>query len=230
MTVGAVVPAAGAGTRLGPGAPKALRLVAGEPLLLHAVRRLREAPSVGPVVVAAPADRVSEVRELLAGLGATVVAGGAERQDSVAAALAALPPEADLVLVHDAARAFVPVHVVEAVVTALRGGATAVVPVLPVGDTVKRVAGDAVVETVDRAELRAVQTPQGFARPVLEEAHRSGRPVTDDASLVEALGVKVTTVPGSPAAFKVTTSFDLRVAEALLREGARASAQHFEGG
>jgi 2-C-methyl-D-erythritol 4-phosphate cytidylyltransferase len=230
MTLGAVVPAAGAGTRLGSGVPKALRLVSGEPLLVHAVRRLREAASVGPVVVAAPAERVPEVQELLAGLGATVVAGGAERQDSVAAALAALPAEVDLVLVHDAARAFVPVQVVEAVVTALRAGAPAVVPVLPVADTVKRVVGEAVVETLDRVELRAVQTPQGFARHVLEEAHRSTSSVTDDASLVEALGVKVTTVPGSPAAFKVTTPFDLLVAEALLREGAHASAQHFEGG
>ena len=230
MTVGAVVPAAGGGTRLGPGAPKALRLVAGEPLLLHAVRRLRACPSVGPVVVAAPPDRVAAVRGLLAGLDATVVAGGAERQDSVALALAALPPDVDLVLVHDAARAFVPVDVVESVVAALRGGATAVVPVQPVADTVKRVAGDAVVETVDRRELRAVQTPQGFTRSVLEQAHRSAAAVTDDAAMVEALGVKVTTVAGSPAAFKVTTAFDLLVAEAMLREGAHASAQHFEGG
>jgi 2-C-methyl-D-erythritol 4-phosphate cytidylyltransferase len=231
MTVGAVVPAAGAGTRLGPGLPKALRLVAGEPLLVHAVRRLREAPSVGPVVVAAPAERVREVGAMLAPFDATVVAGGEERQDSVARALAALPADVDAVLVHDAARAFVPVQVVEAVVAALKAGAPAVVPVLAVADTVKRVAGEVVVETVDRRELRAVQTPQGFARTVLEQAHGSGAaPVTDDAAMVEVLGVKVTTVPGSPAAFKVTTPFDLLVAEALLREGAHASAQHFEGG
>jgi 2-C-methyl-D-erythritol 4-phosphate cytidylyltransferase len=180
--------------------------------------------------VAAPAERVGNVTALLAPLGATVVAGGAERQDSVARALAALPSEVELVLVHDAARAFVPVPVVEAVVAALRAGAPAVVPVLAVADTVKRVTGDVVVETVDRRELRSVQTPQGFTRAVLEQAHGTGAPVTDDASMVEALGVKVTTVPGSPAAFKVTTPFDLLVAEALLREGAHASAQHFEGG
>jgi 2-C-methyl-D-erythritol 4-phosphate cytidylyltransferase len=217
-TVGAVVPAAGAGTRLGPGVPKALRLLAGEPLLLHAVRRLRACPEVGPVVVAVPAGAEADVTALLAGLGATVVAGGAERQDSVAAGLAALPAEVELVLVHDAARALVPPSVVAAVVAALREGAEAVVPVLPVADTVKRVDGEGVVvATVPRGDLRAVQTPQGFRRDVLERAHRTSAPVTDDASMVEALGVRVRTVPGDPEAFKVTTAFDLQVAEAVLR-------------
>lgn len=230
MTVGVVVPAAGAGTRLGPGAPKALRQVGGEPLLVHAVRRLRAAPSVGPIAVAAPGQAVADVTALLSPWDVAVVAGGAARHDSVAAGLSALPPEVDFVLVHDAARAFVPVSVVEAVVAALRAGAPAVVPVLRVADTVKRVAADVVVETVDRAELRSVQTPQGFARRVLEQAHAAGRAATDDAGMVEALGVKVTTVAGSPAAFKVTTTFDLLVAEALLREGAHADGQHFEGG
>lgn len=216
MTVGAVVPAAGAGTRLGPGAPKALRMLAGEPLLLHAVRRLREAPSVGPVVVAAPADAVEQVRALLATLDVTVVAGGAERQDSVRLGLAALPPDVDLVLVHDAARALVPVSVVEAVVARLREGVGAVVPVLPLADTVKRVADDRVVETVPREELRAVQTPQGFDRALLERAHATTVPVTDDAALVEAVGATVVTVPGAPEAFKVTTALDLCLAEAVL--------------
>jgi 2-C-methyl-D-erythritol 4-phosphate cytidylyltransferase len=216
--VGVVVPAAGAGTRLGPGAPKALRLLAGEPLLLHAVRRLRACPEVGPVVVAVPAGAEGEVTAMLAGLGATVVAGGAERQDSVAAGLAGLPDGVDLVLVHDAARALVPTAVVSAVVRALRDGAEAVVPVLPVADTVKRVDADGVVvATVPRGDLRVVQTPQGFRRAVLERAHSSSGPVTDDASMVEALGVAVRTVPGDPEAFKVTTAFDLQVAEAVLR-------------
>jgi 2-C-methyl-D-erythritol 4-phosphate cytidylyltransferase len=231
VTVGVVVPAAGSGTRLGPGAPKALRLLAGEPLLLHAVRRLRSCPSVGPVVVAAPPSAVDAVTALLTGLGATVVAGGAERQDSVRLGLAALPAEVDLVLVHDAARALVPAVVVEAVVAALRAGAPAVVPVVGVADTVNRVAGDVVLETLARAELRAVQTPQGFARAMLEQAHAAVSPATDDASMVEALGVKVTTVPGAPEAFKVTTQLDLLVAEAVLRlepDGPRAV--DYEGG
>lgn len=215
-----VVPAAGAGTRLGPGAPKALRLLGGEPLLVHAVRRLRACPSVGPIVVAAPVGAVGEVQAMLALYGVSVVAGGAERQDSVAAGLRALPAECDLVLVHDAARALVPVAVVEAVVAALAAGAEAVVPVLPVADTVKRVdAAGVVVGTVAREDLRAVQTPQGFTRAVLERAHTGAVPVTDDASLVERLGVAVHTVPGAPEALKVTTPFDLQVAEAVLAHG-----------
>jgi 2-C-methyl-D-erythritol 4-phosphate cytidylyltransferase len=214
-TVGVVVPAAGAGTRLGRG-PKALVEVAGEPLLVHAVRRLRACPSVGAIVVAGPADQVDRVQSLL---DVTVVAGGTERQDSVAAALQALPDDVDLVLVHDAARAFVPVEVVEGVVAALRAGAEAVVPVLPVADTIKRVS-DGTVSTVPRDELRAAQTPQGFRRTVLEAAHRGGHvALSDDSALVEAMGVPVTTVPGSAEAFKVTTAFDLLVAEALVRRG-----------
>ncbi|MDX6217802.1 MAG: 2-C-methyl-D-erythritol 4-phosphate cytidylyltransferase [Frankiales bacterium] len=216
MKVAVVVPAAGVGSRLGPGAPKALRELAGEPLLVHAVRRLRECPSVGLVVVAAPPADVASVQALVP--DAVVVAGGAERQDSVAAGLAALPPDVELVLVHDAARALVPVEVVEAVVAALQAGALAAVPVLPVADTVKQVAVDGtVVRTVPRSDLRAVQTPQGFRRAVLEAAHRTaGAAVTDDAGLVEGAGVTVVTVPGSPLAFKVTTPFDLLVAAAVL--------------
>ena len=222
MTVGALVPAAGSGVRLGPGAPKALRLLAGEPLLLHAVRGLRSAADVGPVVVAAPVAEVELVRALLRELDVVVVAGGAERQDSVRAALAALPADVDLVLVHDAARCLTPVAVVERVVAALRGGAQAVVPVLPVADTVKRVDGDRVVTTVDRSALRAVQTPQGFRREVLERVHGSTGPaLTDDAGLVEAAGGTVTTVAGADEAFKVTRPLDLVLAEALLR-GQRA--------
>lgn len=215
MTVGALVPAAGLGVRLGPGAAKALRELAGEPLLVHAVRGLRAAPSVGPVVVAA--SDVPLVQELLAPYDVLVVAGGAERQDSVRLALFALDPAADLVLVHDAARCLTPVAVVEAVVERLRAGAEAVVPVLPVSDTVKQVHGDTVLSTLDRAGLRAVQTPQGFRRDVLERAHACGLTArTDDAGLVEALGGTVTTVAGSEEAFKVTRPLDLLLAEAVL--------------
>ena len=227
MTVGVLVPAAGLGVRLGPGGPKSLRLLAGEPLLVHAVRGLRACPSVGPVVVAAPAADVDGVRALLAPYDVVVVAGGAERQDSVRAALSALGPDVDLVLVHDAARCLTPVAVVEAVVDALRRGAEAVVPVLPVADTVKQVAGDQVVATVDRAALRAVQTPQGFRRGRLEQAHAAaGTALTDDAGLVEALGRTVVTVPGADEAFKVTRPLDLLLAEALLAVTGREAARH----
>jgi 2-C-methyl-D-erythritol 4-phosphate cytidylyltransferase len=216
VTTGVLVPAAGRGTRLGPGAPKALRLLAGEPLLVHAVRALTACPEVDVVVVAAPPEDVDAVQSLLP--GARVVAGGDERPASVARALAALPDDVDLVLVHDAARCLVPPEVVARVVEALRAGAAAVVPVLPVADTVKEVAGDRVVRTVPRAALRAVQTPQGFTRAVLERAHAAGdAAATDDASMVEALGVPVTVVDGAEEAFKVTRPLDLLLAEAVLR-------------
>ena len=218
MTVGVVVPAAGQGLRLGAGRPKALAELAGEALLVHAVRGLRAAPSVELVVVAAPVQELATMRALLTPYDVLVVAGGATRQDSVGLALAALPAGADLVLVHDAARCLTPVTVIEAVVAALRGGAQAVVPVLPVDDTIKRVDQYGfILETVDRSALRIIQTPQGFARRLLERAHAAASAGhTDDASLVEALGVPVATVAGSPEAFKVTAPQDLVLAQALL--------------
>jgi 2-C-methyl-D-erythritol 4-phosphate cytidylyltransferase len=217
--VAVLVPAAGAGVRLGPGRPKALRLLAGEPLLVHAIRRLAAAPSVHTIVVAAPAADVPAVREMLAAVApVTVVAGGAERQASVAAALAAVPAGPEIVLVHDAARALTPPELVESVAAAVRGGRDAVIPVLPVVDTVKEVDADEVVlGTVDRSTLRAVQTPQGFRRTVLAAAHAAAAdPLTDDAGLVEKLGVAVSCVPGSEYALKITRPFDLALAEHLL--------------
>ncbi len=155
-----------------------------------------------------------------AGADALVVAGGADRTESVRLALeAALGelPEISIVLVHDAARAFTPPELVRAVTGAVAAGAQAVVPVLPVADTVKRVdATEVVTETVDRADLRAVQTPQGFALDVLRRAYAAADSHTDDAGLVERIGVPVSTVPGHPAAMKITTPFDLRVADAVF--------------
>jgi 2-C-methyl-D-erythritol 4-phosphate cytidylyltransferase/2-C-methyl-D-erythritol 2,4-cyclodiphosphate synthase len=141
-------------------------------------------------------------------------------------ALAALPADADVVLVHDAARAFVPGEMVARVLAAVRSGAEAVVPVLPLADTVKEVDSSGVVRrTVDRERLRAAQTPQGFRRDVLERAHgpaaeQPGAAATDDAALAERLGVRVVTVEGAPEAMKVTTPWDLRVVRALLADGA----------
>ncbi|KWV34082.1 2-C-methyl-D-erythritol 4-phosphate cytidylyltransferase [Micromonospora rifamycinica] len=220
--VAVLVPAAGAGVRLGPGGPKALRLLGGEPLLVHAVRRIAAAPSVHTVVVAAPAAEVDAVRRLLDPVAPVlVVAGGAERQASVANALAAVPPGPAIVLVHDAARALTPSALVEAVAAAVRAGHQAVIPVLPVVDTIKEVDADGVVlGTVDRSALRAVQTPQGFRREVLAAAHAAaGDPLTDDAGLVEQQGVPVFCVPGSEYALKVTRPFDLTLAEQLLAAG-----------
>jgi 2-C-methyl-D-erythritol 4-phosphate cytidylyltransferase len=218
--VAVLVPAAGAGVRLGPGAPKALRLLAGEPLLVHAVRRIAAAASVRLIVIAAPAAEVAAVRALLAPIASvTVVAGGAERQHSVAAALAAVPADCEIVLVHDAARALTPAALIESVAAAVRGGHPAVIPVLPVVDTVKQVDGaGAVLATLDRAALRIVQTPQGFRHHVLAAAHAAATdPRTDDAGLVEQAGVRVSCVPGAELAMKITRPLDLALAEALLR-------------
>ncbi len=225
----AVIPAAGRGVRLGPGAPKALRALNGTPMLVHAVRAMERARAVSLVVVVAPSDGTAEVRHLLDEhllSDVLVVPGGETRQESVRLGLEALPDDVSVVLVHDAARPLVPVDTVDAVADAVRDGAPAVVPALPVPDTVKEVeprgAGEAepVTGTPDRARLRAVQTPQGFARTVLAEAHErvacEGEGATDDAGMVERTGVEVVVVPGHEEAFKVTRPLDLVLAEAVL--------------
>ena len=223
----ALVPAAGRGERLGPGAPKALREIGGEPILLHAVRGLLASGRVDLVVVAAPPsdEGVAEVRRILAGLehSVIVVPGGATRQQSVALALAAVPEDGyEVILVHDAARALTPPATIAAVIEAVLAGLPAVVPVLPVADTIKSAVvapdgGTSVGQTVDRSGLRAIQTPQGFRREVLTRAHAAaGHDATDDAGLVESLGESVGMIPGHVEAFKVTTPFDLVLAEAVL--------------
>ncbi len=227
MSTAALIPAAGLGLRLGGETPKAFREVGGESLLVHAVRGLKAATAadLACFVVAVPAgteDAVQKELEPYAGdARLLVVAGGAERADSVRAALELVPVDGiDCILVHDAARAFVPAEVVERVVAAVRAGAPAVVPAVPVTDTIKRVsdAGE-VIDTPDRSTLVAVQTPQGFDPAVLRRAHATGGAgATDDAMLCERLGVAVLTVEGSEDAFKVTRPRDLLLAEALLAD------------
>ncbi|MCX2925747.1 MULTISPECIES: 2-C-methyl-D-erythritol 4-phosphate cytidylyltransferase [unclassified Streptomyces] len=226
----AVIPAAGRGVRLGPGAPKALRTLGGTPMLIHAIRAMADSRAVSLVVVVAPPEGAAEVRTLLDAHALpdrtdfVVVPGGRTRQESVKLGLDALPPGFDIVLVHDAARPLVPVDTVDAVVEAVRDGAPAVVPALPLADTVKQVEPAAVpgepepvVATPDRSLLRAVQTPQGFDRAALVRAHETVTDnVTDDASMVEQLGLTVVTVPGHEEAFKVTRPLDLVLAEAVL--------------
>lgn len=191
-------------------------------MLVHAVRALAASRAVDIVVVAAPADDVDEVSAMLADQGESaeviIVSGGETRQGSVARALIALPDDVDVVLVHDAARPLIPVELVSAVVSAVRGGHAAVVPGLAVVDTIKRInAEDDVEGTIDRATLRAIQTPQGFTRAVLQQAHAQAEDdATDDAGLVERMGIPVHVIPGHEEAFKVTRPFDVLVAEAVL--------------
>ena len=208
--VAAIVVAAGQGTRLGAGIPKALVPLAGEPLVVHAVRRVRACAQIGPVAVVAPGDLLAQFAALLADFEVSVVAGGVERTDSVGAGLAALPATSQVVLVHDAARALTPPALFDAVIEAVRDGADAVVPGIAVPDTIKQVdAAGHVVATLDRSVLRAVQTPQGFTRAALTAAHASGDLATDDAALVEKAGGVVRVIDGSPLAAKVTTETDL---------------------
>lgn len=218
--VAVIVVAAGSGTRLGAGMPKAFVSVGGRTLLEHAVHAVSGMRSDAQLIAVVPAGATDEVRRLLAALApeAVVVAGGASRQASVEAGLAALHEAVEVVLVHDAARAFTPSGQFDAVVAAVDAAGEGVVPGLPVSDTIKRTDADALVTgTVDRSELVAVQTPQGFPRDVLLQAYRAAtEEATDDAALVAAIGHPVRIVAGDPLAFKVTTPADLARAEQLF--------------
>ena len=216
LTVAAILVAAGDGQRLGASVPKAFCLVAGRTLLEHAAERFAAHPGVRDLVIVAPVALLESATSLVP--AGVVLAGGRTRQDSVDRGLAALGEDVDAVLIHDVARPFVPAAVIDRVLAALAGGAEAVVPAVAVTDTVKRVdASEAVTETLDRAALRAVQTPQGFLRSVLVRAHLAsdGSGVTDDAALVEALGVRVVVVAGADESFKITRPWDLVLAEVV---------------
>ncbi len=218
MSVAVVLVAAGSGERLGAGLPKALVSFNNRTILDWSLRAFRDHPEIDSVVVVAPAAAVGAIAVNLAP-DVAVVAGGGSRQQSVGNGLAVLGEEVEFVLVHDAARPLVPASVISCVVTALKAGADAVIPVLPVMDTVKRVDADGTVTaTVPREELRRVQTPQGFRLSTLRAARdAAGSAVTDDAGTIEAAGGIVSTVPGDEAAFKITTSYDLHLAELLSR-------------
>ncbi|MCH9814821.1 MAG: 2-C-methyl-D-erythritol 4-phosphate cytidylyltransferase [Actinomycetia bacterium] len=222
MSVACIIPAAGRGERLGGATPKALRQISGKTLLEHSVRAMIAAREVTSVVIAAPQESVSQVEDILSQIAAdvpiSVVVGGQSRTDSVRNAARAIP-SAEIVLVHDAARPFVPAEVVSRVISAVRAGAPAVVPAIPVTDTIKHVdAAGRVVHTVERDELRAAQTPQGFTKTALDQAladHQTQ--ATDEAGLLEELGVPVLVVAGHSESMKVTRPLDLVVAEAILR-------------
>jgi 2-C-methyl-D-erythritol 4-phosphate cytidylyltransferase len=244
VTTLAILTAAGSGTRLGHDLPKALVELDGLPLLLHAARRLCASGVIDRIVVTVPSGAGPRVRDLLQNDPAVtvpveVVDGGGTRQASVAAGLALAAHDDDVVLVHDAARPLAPPALVRRVVAAVRAGYRAVVPGLPVTDTIKLVASaeqlsaadavhgvEPVTWTVDRTWLRAVQTPQGFDRALLDRAHAAGESraadeslaATDDAALVEELGEPVHVVPGDDLAVKITTARDLRFAGLLLLE------------
>jgi 2-C-methyl-D-erythritol 4-phosphate cytidylyltransferase len=218
----AILVAAGRGERMGANRPKAFLSLGGEPLLLKSARPFAAAQAVGSLVAVVPAADVAAAERLLAPLPklVAVVAGGERRQDSVLEGLRRAPSGFDgIVLVHDAARPFVDEALIDAVIGAAeRTGAA--LPVLPLVDTIKRVREGRVVETLDRAELGAAQTPQGFRLDLLARAYaqalRDHVTLTDEAMAVERIGATVAVVPGSPRNRKITTPEDLAWAEELL--------------
>lgn len=210
---------------MGSKTPKQFLTLGGLPLLVHSLRALEASPAIAEVVVAAPQADLDYCRKEVVGRFGfkkvrQIVAGGAERQDSVRLGLAAVGPEADLVLVHDAVRPFLTVDMIAQVVEAAAKHGAAVVAI-PMRDTVKRAGPDGLIEaTVDRKPLWLAQTPQAFKRALLEEAHakalRDGFRATDDAQLVEQLGHRVAIVEGSTENIKVTRPEDLAMGESIL--------------
>jgi 2-C-methyl-D-erythritol 4-phosphate cytidylyltransferase/2-C-methyl-D-erythritol 2,4-cyclodiphosphate synthase len=228
MTIAVVLVAAGRGERLGAEVPKAFVELAGQTLIEHSVRRIFATDGVTQLIIAAPSTHLAEAQRIVESISSAsdfgvegsklasvrVIAGGDTRQQSIENALLEIEPATEIILVHDAARALTPATVFERVARSVRETGLATIPVMPIVDTIKRVAGETVLDTVDRQTLRAAQTPQGFQAFELLEAYRGAtEDFTDDAALVQSLGATVRYVDGDEWAFKVTTADDLRMAE-----------------
>jgi 2-C-methyl-D-erythritol 4-phosphate cytidylyltransferase/2-C-methyl-D-erythritol 2,4-cyclodiphosphate synthase len=227
----AIIAAAGSGERFGADIPKALIQLLDRTLIEHAVAAL--APVVDEIFITAPAGFEDQIRALV-GSDITVVTGGKTRSESIAIAVKAISHETEFVLVHDAARALASSDLARSVLSALASGEKCVIPVLPEVDTVKVISSDGFVQsTPDRSSLAKVQTPQGFSFATLLAAHKDGATATDDAALVEAMGVKVKTVSGEERALKITTPNDLHQAlyfltgSKTLRTGVGVDAHKF---
>jgi 2-C-methyl-D-erythritol 4-phosphate cytidylyltransferase len=221
MSVWAVLAAAGRGERLGSDRPKAFARLGGRPLLAESLQRLEESGWIDAIVIAAPPDweepSILVAEEIAATKVSSAVTGGQSRSESVRLALAEVPEEAAVVLVHDAARPVLPEEVIDRVLAPLSEGWDGVVPAVPLADTVKRIDGDRVLETLAREDLVAVQTPQAFLADTLRRAVSGDvSSATDCASLVEAQGGRVKVVEGDPRLLKVTDADDLALVESWL--------------
>jgi 2-C-methyl-D-erythritol 4-phosphate cytidylyltransferase/2-C-methyl-D-erythritol 2,4-cyclodiphosphate synthase len=226
--VAVIIPAGGSGERLGARLPKALVQVAGKTLIEHAVANM--APVAHQIIVAVPAGYEETFRELL-GSEVTLVAGGATRTASVKAALAVVDESHDYVLVHDAARALASTELATHIVDSLRAGEKAVVPGLDVKDTMKEVDSNLyVTRTLNRSVLRIIQTPQGFDRKVLVDAHESTDESTDDSTLVEKIDIAIKVIPGEERALKITTPTDLEIANQIALPEILESAKNIRVG
>jgi 2-C-methyl-D-erythritol 4-phosphate cytidylyltransferase len=223
--VAAIVVAAGQGVRFGSDTPKQFQLIRGVPVVLRAVQPFLAHPDVCQVIVVLPPAAAAQPPDFLTTVpGLSIVAGGMHRGDSVRAGLDALAAESRVVLVHDGARPFVDHDVIAEVISYARRGESAVAAI-PLSDTLKEASRhepSRVLRTRPRARLWRAQTPQGFPRGILEQAHqravRLGRRASDDAALVEALGLPVRLVPDSNRNLKITTAEDLALAELLTRD------------
>ena len=222
MSVWAILAAAGRGDRLGLDRPKAFAKLNGRPVIEEVLERLDASEWIEAIVVSAPPEWeepcILAAEQVAASKVAETVTGGATRTDSVRHALAKVPAGAAVVLVHDAARPLVTDDVIERVLTGLEDGWDAAVPVLPISDTVKRVAvdDDSVVETIDRERLVTAQTPQAFVAGTLRRALAAGTEATDCAALIEANGGRVRVVAGDPRLVKITDASDLGLVESWL--------------
>ena len=221
MSVWAVLAAAGRGERLGSDRPKAFARLGGRPLLAESLERLEESGWIDAIVIAAPPDweepSILVAEEIAATKVSSAVTGGESRSESVRLALEEVPEDAAVVLVHDAARPLLPEEVIERVLTPLSEGWDGVVPAVPLADTVKRVEGDRVVETLPRDDLVAVQTPQAFLADALRRAVSGDvSSATDCASLVESQGGRIKVVEGDRRLLKVTDADDLALVESWL--------------
>jgi 2-C-methyl-D-erythritol 4-phosphate cytidylyltransferase len=221
LSVWAVLAAAGRGERLGSDRPKAFARLGGRPLLAESLERLEESGWIDAIVIAAPPDweepAILVAEEIAATKVSSAVTGGDSRSESVRLALDEVPEDAAVVLVHDAARPLLPEEVIERVLAPLSEGWDGVVPVVPLADTVKRVEGDRVVETLPRDDLVAAQTPQAFLADTLRRAVSGDvSSATDCASLVESQGGRVRIVDGDPRLLKVTDADDLALVESWL--------------
>ncbi len=220
-----VVPAAGRGTRLGLNLPKALIPIAGKPMIVWTITALEQTPIVDAIVIIAPSEFIGEFEHLRSENKwrkvVAIVAGGNDRQQSVWNGLQAMPSETEWVIVHDAARPLVKPSLIVSVWEAAQEIGTAAIAALPCSDTVKRTLdGVLIAETLDREQIWLAQTPQVFAADLLKEAHeqalKDGCSATDDAMLVERLGVPIRLVLGDPTNIKITHPVDLALAEALI--------------
>ena len=222
--IAVILVAAGDGARLGAGIPKALVKVGNHTLLEHALTNILEVNNLVQVVVASHEDRVEEfsgITEAFVGnrVPLAFTPGGTSRQGSIANALAAVDSSVDVVLVHDSARCFTPVEVFNRVAESVLESGFGTIPVLPVADTIKQVKQDVVLGTIDRDELRFAQTPQGFRYQELLSAYESATAdFTDDASLLQATGAVIRSVPGDTKSFKITVPADLEYAELLITD------------